>query len=124
MKFMREARRATVRDMRRSNRAMLLSKIYLDGPLSRHELTQLTSLSPASVSTLVAEFLDEGLVEEAGSVESAGGRARVLPRVAPGLRHGIGGGGGQCRRAGGPARSSPTAGGRAYYCGSLPASGT
>src|SRR5690242_15216852 len=64
------AKRATVRDMRRSNRAVLLTKIYLDGPLSRHELTQLTALSPASVSTLVAEFLDEGLVEEAGSVES------------------------------------------------------
>jgi predicted NBD/HSP70 family sugar kinase len=84
------AKRATVRDMRRSNRAVLLSKIYLDGPLSRHELTQLTSLSPASVSTLVAEFLDEGLVEEAGSVESDGGRPRVLLRVAPGFGHVIG----------------------------------
>lgn len=84
------AKRATVRDMRRSNRSVLLSKIYLDGPLSRHELTQLTSLSPASVSTLVAEFLDEGLVEEAGSVESDGGRPRVLLRVAPGFGHVIG----------------------------------
>ncbi|NUO60451.1 MAG: ROK family protein [Hamadaea sp.] len=84
------ARRATVRDMRRSNRAVLLSKIYLDGPLSRHELTQLTSLSPASVSTLVAEFLEEGLVEEAGSVESDGGRPRVLLRVAPSFGHVIG----------------------------------
>jgi predicted NBD/HSP70 family sugar kinase len=90
MKFMREARRATVRDMRRSNRSILLSKIYLDGPLSRHELTQLTSLSPASVSTLVGEFLEEGLVEEAGSVESEGGRPRVLLRVAPGFGHVIG----------------------------------
>jgi predicted NBD/HSP70 family sugar kinase len=76
--------------MRRSNRSVLLTKIYLDGPLSRHELTQLTSLSPASVSTLVAEFLDEGLVEEAGSVESDGGRPRVLLRVAPGFGHVIG----------------------------------
>ena len=66
MKFMREAKRATARDMRRSNRAVLLSRIYLDAPLSRHELTQMTSLSPATVSTLVGEFLDEGLVEEAG----------------------------------------------------------
>lgn len=84
------ARRATVRDMRRSNRSVLLSKIYLDGPLSRHELTQLTSLSPASVSTLVAEFIEEGLVEEAGSVESDGGRPRVLLRAAPGFGHVIG----------------------------------
>ncbi|NUT33347.1 MAG: ROK family protein [Hamadaea sp.] len=84
------ARRATVRDMRRSNRAVLLSKIYLDGPLSRHELTQLTALSPASVSTLVAEFLEEGLVEEAGSVESDGGRPRVLLQVAPSFGNVIG----------------------------------
>jgi predicted NBD/HSP70 family sugar kinase len=84
------ARRATVRDMRRSNRAVLLSKIYLDGPLSRQELTQLTSLSAASVSTLVAEFLEEGLVEEAGSVESDGGRPRVLLRAAPGYGYVIG----------------------------------
>lgn len=90
MKFMREARRATVRDMRRSNRSVLLSRIYLDGPLSRHELTQLTSLSAATVSTLVGEFLDEGLVEEAGSVESDGGRPRVLLRVAPGFANVIG----------------------------------
>ncbi|WP_245602053.1 ROK family protein [Hamadaea tsunoensis] len=76
--------------MRRSNRAVLLSKIYLDGPLSRHELTQLTALSPASVSTLVAEFLDEGIVEEAGSVESDGGRPRVLLQVAPTFGHVIG----------------------------------
>lgn len=84
------ARRSTVRDMRRSNRAVLLTRIYLDGPLSRHELTQLTALSPASVSTLVAEFLAEGLVEEAGSVESDGGRPRVLLRAAPGFGHVIG----------------------------------
>jgi predicted NBD/HSP70 family sugar kinase len=90
MKFMREAKRATARDMRRSNRSVLLSSIYLDAPLSRHELTQMTSLSPATVSTLVGEFLDEGLVEEAGSVESDGGRPRVLLRVAPGFAHVIG----------------------------------
>lgn len=83
-------RRATVRDMRRANRAVLLSKIYLDGPLSRQELTQLTELSQASVSTLVAEFIDEGLVEEAGYVESDGGRPRVLLQVAPTFGYVIG----------------------------------
>jgi predicted NBD/HSP70 family sugar kinase len=83
-------KRATVRDMRRANRSVLLSKIYLDGPLSRQELTQLTELSQASVSTLVAEFIEEGLVEEAGFVESDGGRPRVLLQVAPTFSHVIG----------------------------------
>jgi predicted NBD/HSP70 family sugar kinase len=78
-----DARRTTVRDMRRANRSVLLSRIWLDGPLSRHELGQTTALSLASVSNLVGEMIDEGLVEEAGSVESDGGRPRVLLRVAP-----------------------------------------
>jgi predicted NBD/HSP70 family sugar kinase len=69
--------------MRRANRSVLLTKLYRDGPLSRHELVQSTALSQASVSNLVGELLEEGLVEEAGQVESDGGRPRVLLRVAP-----------------------------------------
>lgn len=79
-----ESRRTTVRDMRRSNRSVILTSIYRSGPLSRFELVRETSLSAASVSNLVGELLDEG-VEEAGSVESDGGRPRVLLRVAPGF---------------------------------------
>ena len=83
-----EVRRTTVRDMRRSNRSVILTSIYRDGPLSRQELTGRTSLSAASVSNLVAELIAEGVVEEAGSVESEGGRPRVLLRVARGDRAG------------------------------------
>jgi predicted NBD/HSP70 family sugar kinase len=78
-----DGRRTTVRDMRRSNRSVILTCIYRQGPLSRYELGRETSLSAASVSNLVGELLDEGIVEEAGSVESDGGRPRVLLRVAP-----------------------------------------
>jgi predicted NBD/HSP70 family sugar kinase len=83
-------RRTTVRDMRRSNRSVILTSIYRDGPLSRYELGHQTSLSAASVSNLVGELLDEGIVEEAGSVESDGGRPRVLLRVAPTFRYVVG----------------------------------
>lgn len=85
-----DVRRTTVRDMRRSNRSVLLTSIYREGPLSRFELGQQTSLSAASVSNLVGELLEEGLVEEAGSVESDGGRPRVLLRVAPAFGYVIG----------------------------------
>src|SRR5215813_6074564 len=78
-----DAKRTTGRDMRRANRSVLLTKLYRDGPLSRHDLVQSTALSQASVSNLAAELIDEGLVEEAGQVESNGGRPRVLLRVAP-----------------------------------------
>ncbi|MET7276791.1 ROK family transcriptional regulator [Kribbella sp. NPDC005582] len=85
-----EYRRTTVRDMRRSNRSVILTDIYRDGPLSRQELSVRTSLSAASVSNLVTEMIAEGIVEEAGSVESEGGRPRVLLRVAPGFRYVVG----------------------------------
>jgi predicted NBD/HSP70 family sugar kinase len=78
-----EAKRATVRDMRRRNRAVLLSRLYHDGPLSRQELTGATGLSAASVSNLVGEMIEQGLVEEAGAVDSDGGRPRTLLRVRP-----------------------------------------
>ena len=78
-----DGRRTTVRDMRRANRSVILTSIYRDGPLSRFELGQQTSLSAASVSNLVGELLEERVVEEAGSVESDGGRPRVLLRVNP-----------------------------------------
>jgi predicted NBD/HSP70 family sugar kinase len=61
----------------------VLQRLYFDGPMSRFELTPATGLSSGSVSNVVAELVAEGLVEEAGTVESDGGRPRTLLRVAP-----------------------------------------
>ena len=58
----------TVRDLRRANRAALLSRLYFDGPLSRQELITTVGLSAASVSKLIADLVREELVVEAGSV--------------------------------------------------------
>ncbi|MGW6418891.1 ROK family protein [Streptomyces sp. NPDC055055] len=74
----------TVRDLRRENRTAVLQRLYFDGPLSRFELGPATGLSSGSVSNVVAELVAEGLVEEAGSVDSAGGRPRILLRITPG----------------------------------------
>src|ERR1700754_1341010 len=84
------SKRTTVRDLRRHNRSLLLSKLYFDGPLSRHELSRLTGLSAATVSNVTAELGEERLIVEAGLVESDGGRPRVLLRVDPGYGHVIG----------------------------------
>jgi predicted NBD/HSP70 family sugar kinase len=80
----------TVRDLRRSNRALLLSRLYFDGPLSRQDLVNGTPLSAASVSNVTAELIADGLVVEAGAAESEGGRPRILLRVDSGRRHAIG----------------------------------
>jgi predicted NBD/HSP70 family sugar kinase len=85
-----DERRRTVRDLRRHNRATLLATLFFDGPLSRLELARLTGLSPATVSNVTGELVDERLVVEAGLADSDGGRPRVLLRVNPGYGHVVG----------------------------------
>ncbi|WP_406159500.1 ROK family transcriptional regulator [Streptomyces sp. NBC_00882] len=80
----------TVRDLRRGNRAAVLRRLYFDGPMSRFELGPATGLSGGSISNVVAELVEDHLVEEAGTVESDGGRPRTLLRVAPSGGHMIG----------------------------------
>jgi predicted NBD/HSP70 family sugar kinase len=50
----------------------------------------MTGLSPASVTNVVRELLDEGIVTEAGSEDSDGGRPRVLLDISPGYGYVIG----------------------------------
>ena len=79
-----------MRDVRRANRASLLSDLFHGGRQSRQQLAATTALSAASVSNLVGEMIEEGLVEEAGLVGSDGGRPRVLLRVRPSFRYVVG----------------------------------
>jgi predicted NBD/HSP70 family sugar kinase len=74
---------ATNRNLRLRNRSALLSALFLDGPLSRQDLAERCRLSQAAVSNVVADLADDGLVADAGAVESDGGRPRTLLRVAP-----------------------------------------
>jgi predicted NBD/HSP70 family sugar kinase len=61
----------------------LLWSLYFDQPQTRQGLSQATALSPASVSNVTRELISEGVVMEAGSVDSDGGRPRVLLRINP-----------------------------------------
>ncbi|MEV0369099.1 ROK family transcriptional regulator [Streptomyces sp. NPDC050636] len=83
-------RHTTTRDLRRGNRSVLLWSLYFDGPLSRQELSARTGLSVTTVSTVVGELLGEGIVVEAGAVDSDGGRPRILLRVDPDRRYAVG----------------------------------
>ncbi|WP_447005783.1 ROK family protein [Saccharothrix isguenensis] len=76
-------RKLTVRDLRAGNRARVLRALYFDEPRSRQDIAGVTGLSQASVSTVVAELISDGVVVEAGQVDSDGGRPRVLLRVNP-----------------------------------------
>jgi predicted NBD/HSP70 family sugar kinase len=78
-----ERKRSTVRDLRRDNRSVLLWSLFIGQPCSRQDLSWATGLSTASVSNVVREFIGEGIVAEAGSVDSDGGRPRALLRMDP-----------------------------------------
>ncbi|HET6857565.1 MAG TPA: ROK family protein [Streptomyces sp.] len=80
---MAERNRRTVRDLRRGNRSAVLQRLYFEGPSSRQELGAGTGLSAGSISNVVSELAADGLLEEAGIVDSDGGRPRTLLRVAP-----------------------------------------
>jgi predicted NBD/HSP70 family sugar kinase len=68
----------TVMDIRRINRSRVLRHIYLDRSVSRQELSQLTGLSSGTVTNVVTELLQDGIVVEAGVEESQGGRPRSI----------------------------------------------
>jgi predicted NBD/HSP70 family sugar kinase len=87
---MAERGKRTVRDLRRGNRASLLRHLYFEGPLSRQELGRDTGLSAGSISNVVGELIADGMVEEAGAVESDGGRPRILLQVAAGYGYVVG----------------------------------
>jgi predicted NBD/HSP70 family sugar kinase len=83
-------RRGTVRDLRRENRAVVLWSLYFSRPGSRQNISAATGLSPASVTSVVRDLLDEGLVTEVGSEDSDGGRPRVLLDINPDYGYVIG----------------------------------
>jgi predicted NBD/HSP70 family sugar kinase len=80
---MRDRKRGTVRDLRRENRAAILWSLYLSRPRSRPELSAATGLSPASVTNVIRELIDEGIVIETGLAESDGGRPRAMLGMNP-----------------------------------------
>lgn len=80
----------TVRTLRRHNRAVVLRQLYLHGPVSRLGLSSRTGLSPATMSNVIGELTDAGVVVEAGATRSDGGRPRVLLRVNPAHAHVVG----------------------------------
>jgi predicted NBD/HSP70 family sugar kinase len=71
----------TSRDIRVANRFEVLRRILADGPVARQEVAADTDLSLATVSNLVGELLQVGLLEEVGFQDSGGGRPRALVAV-------------------------------------------
>lgn len=73
---------STVRDLRRRNRARVLRSIVLAGETTRAEIATSCNLSTATITNVVTDLINDGLVREVGSVPSNGGRpiARLSTR--------------------------------------------
>jgi len=71
-------RKATKHDSRRVNLGNTLDLVSIQGSTSRAEISRLTGLTRAAVSSLVAELIQEGLVRELGRGTSVGGKPPTM----------------------------------------------
>jgi len=82
--------KATHEQTKIHNKNLVLKIIYDHREVSRADIARITYLTPPTVSTTVAELIEEGLVEETGYGPSAGGKPPTLLRVVDDSRHLIG----------------------------------
>jgi len=82
--------KATHQQTRAFNQQLVLRAIYDRSAISRAEVARVTGLTRTSVSSLVADLIRDGLVEEAGRGPSTGGKAPILVQVRAQGRHLIG----------------------------------
>jgi predicted NBD/HSP70 family sugar kinase len=75
---LRKASRALIKDI---NRNLVLNLIQSQAPISRVELARRTGLSPATITGIVSDYINSGLVHSMGQGESTGGRRPVLLRL-------------------------------------------
>lgn len=64
--------------IKRMNTAIVLDSVLRDAPLSRADISATTGLNKATVSSLIQDLIDSGLVREIGTGQSSGGRKPVL----------------------------------------------
>jgi glucokinase-like ROK family protein len=76
--------------LRQVNYQMALRTIYLNGPMSRLDLSELSELSPSTVTNLTSEMFDDGVLIEMGTEESLGGRPRTIIDINPGYGYLVG----------------------------------
>lgn len=64
--------------VKKINKSIVLELLQKHSPVSRASVAKMTGLTKATVSTLVAELIDEHLLFEIGTGESSGGRKPVM----------------------------------------------
>jgi glucokinase-like ROK family protein len=82
--------KATRQQTKNHNSKLVLKIIYDHGQVSRADVARITHLTRTTVSSLVAEMIEDGLVEEVGHEPSKGGKPGTLLSVMDDARYLIG----------------------------------
>jgi N-acetylglucosamine repressor len=82
--------KATRQTTKTLNSQLVLKLIYDRGKISRADVARETQLTRTTVSKVVAQLMSQGLVEEVGHGESAGGKSPILLSVVNNSYHIIG----------------------------------
>ena len=81
------AAKATHAQTRRHNNRLVFQRVYEQGPLSRADIARSTNLTATTVSTVIGELLEEGLVTELGAISTERGKPPTLVSLAKDARH-------------------------------------
>lgn len=84
------SQKATHEQTKTHNKRLILKTIYDQRQSSRISIAHSTKLTRPTVSSTVAELIEEGLVEEIGQGPSAGGKRPILLSMVDDARHLIG----------------------------------
>ncbi len=74
-------RKADRDQIRRQNRSIVLQALRRNGPMARIDLGQMTRLSPATVTAITSDLLDQGLILSLETEEPKAPQARGRPRT-------------------------------------------
>jgi glucokinase-like ROK family protein len=83
-------KKATRQHTKEHNRNLVLKTIFAQESISRAEIARITSLTRTTVSDIVANLLEEGLVNEVGVGLSQGGKSPILLSLVEDSRYLIG----------------------------------
>ena len=87
---MKSNTKATQQQTKEHNRDLVLRNLFDHATISRAEIARITGLTRTTVSELVCELMEQGLVNEIGLGESLGGKSPILLSLVPNSRYIIG----------------------------------
>jgi predicted NBD/HSP70 family sugar kinase len=77
-------------DIKINNRKRIINLLSKERELTKLDISRSLDISVPTVTTIVGELIEEGVVEEAGMATSTGGRKPVIIRFLPDSRYSIG----------------------------------